>query len=68
MIREAIVVHIESLVAHGDPFPGRLRSSESPSPRVAAAPPLSSSDVDRWQSSQPMTLCAGNLDSLSSRG
>jgi predicted RNase H-like HicB family nuclease len=38
MIREAIAIHIESLVAHGDPFPSRSRSSESPPPRDTTAP------------------------------
>lgn len=38
MIREAIEVYIESLVAHGDPIPDRSRSSESPSWRNAGAP------------------------------
>jgi len=37
MIREAIEPYLESLEAHGDPFPARSRSSASPSPRDAAA-------------------------------
>jgi antitoxin HicB len=42
MIREAIEVYIESLVAHGSPLPGAPRSSEFPSlrgPRPPAVTP-----------------------------
>jgi hypothetical protein len=38
MIREAIEVYIESLVAPGDPIPRLVEIEESPSPREAAVP------------------------------